>query len=148
MKIEIEEKICIRLGQYVAERGLESFSAAIDRLLSSQQDAPKPGLGGASSQTASSHSFASGIKGRYQAFVKRRVKTDGPVKGYPTALDHLARTHNANVWPMESIEEVRQVYQRFRPGGDLREANYRYNKGQMSAAVKQFIAFMKSENSG
>ena len=148
MKIEVEEKICIRLGQYAAESGLESFSAAIGRLLSGQQDAPKPGFGSASSQTASLRSFASDIKGRYQAFVKRRVKTPGPVAGYSSALDYLAQTHNVNVWRMTSIEEVRQVYQRFRPGSDLREVNYRYHNGRMSAAVRQYIAFLQSENSG
>ena len=70
------------------------------------------------------------------------------MEGYPTALDHLARTHNVNVWRMTNIAEVRQVYRRFRKGGDLREANARYNNGQMSAAVGKYIDFLESENNG
>ena len=85
---------------------------------------------------------------RYKQFVRSQVKTPGPVSGYPSALDHLARTYNINVWRMTNIEEVRQVYQRFRLGSDLREVNYRYHNGRMSAAVRQYIAFLQSENSG
>ena len=145
MKIEIEEKFCIRLGQFAAENGLTSFSAAIARLLSNRQDAPKPRHGNDNSPVITSvipHEVISWEL--YKSFLKREMKTSGPVHGYPNALNHLARTHKVNVWPMESIEEVRQVYRRFREGGDLREANSRYNNGQMSAAVGKFIALLKS----
>ena len=92
--------------------------------------------------------FADSVKERYKEFVRERVQVSSNAEGYANALEHLLQNHGVNVWPMTSIEEVHRVYQRLLKNGDLCEVSRRYRNGIMSAAVKQFIAFLESENGG
>ena len=85
---------------------------------------------------------------KYKQFVRSQVKTPGPVSGYPIALIRLLGNHNINVWAMTDVSEVRKVHRRLLSGGDLYDADSRFRKGEMAAAVRKYIAFLQSENNG
>ena len=137
MKIEIEEKICIRLGQYAAKHGLDSLSEAIGRLLDNQQ-----GVGNSSSDKAVSR------RDKYRRFVRGKVDISATVDVYVNALDYLHQNHEVNVWGMRNIEEVRRVYKSLLKGGNLHQPNRAYNNRAMSAAVGKYVDFLENENSG
>ena len=132
MNIEIGEKTCIRLGAFAHECEL-SLAAAIDRLLDNWQ---KSGRGRVTLVERQE---------QYEQFVRRRMQkgSTNPPR-YVKAINRFCQDHNINVWDMTNAEEVRRIYRGLRKGAFDHPGNHTL----VSPAVKKFVAFLESENSG
>ena len=127
MKIEISEKTCIHLGKYASDKGLLSFSTAIESLLAiSKGSAP----------------LSKDISRRYKAYVRKNTDDKGTPNVYANALDSLRKQGHADVWAM-SISEAEQLHLRFRKGGDLQ--NLKVSLPHAGPAVGKFIKFLKEQ---
>ena len=87
---------------------------------------------------------------KYIRFVDGRVKKDETPVIDAEALEYLAENYlnNESVYDITRIEDAKRLYRRLLKGGDLHQENIEHDNMVMSAAMGQYVAFLKHEQSG